>query len=82
MSNNCTDCLMLIEARKHTDFIEEPSYCRACYQRERAENAKLKDFAQWILDHTTDTCNAGVVLRNVTPRMIRSKAEQALKELT
>lgn len=47
--DNCSSCLVLEEARKLVtkevrffDFVDKPIYCRACYQRERVENERLR----------------------------------------
>lgn len=59
--NKCKSCLMLREVRKlkmeiisFLDSKEIPTYCRKCYQDERAENAKLKEEVEGLkglLDH-------------------------------
>ncbi len=50
------------------------------HERVLAELKTFQDFARYVIEHTTDTCNNGVVLVNATPAMIREKAEEVLKE--
>ena len=47
---------------------------------EEAENKRLRDFAEWMLRHSTDTCNAGCVIIDTGAETIKLKAEQALQE--
>ena len=45
------------------------------------KNRRLRELAEYIIRHTADTCNAGIVLVNASPAMIREKAKQALKDI-
>jgi len=51
----------------------------ACCITTQEENKRLKDFAEWMLRHISDTCNAGFVIKNTDTRTIKLKAEQALR---
>ena len=43
-----------------------------------AENKRLRGFAEYMVNHTIETNNAGVVLVNTLVKTIRIKAQQAL----
>ena len=56
--DNCQNCLMLKNVRKlkteqiqFVDSEDEPAYCRACYQREREENKRLRETRKMIFCH-------------------------------
>lgn len=77
--DNCNSCLMLKEVRKlkvekisFLDSDEKPAFCRACYQRERAENERLKGA---LIDLVND--HPGQLQPTKPETLIR--AEQALK---
>ena len=72
----------LMQQRDDGEYVEYEDYAKlkAKNERLRVEKERLKDFAQWIYDHTADTCNLGVVIKNTDAASIRAKAEQALKE--
>jgi len=46
----------------------------------RAENARLKEFAQYVSDHIKQTQDDGCVMVNTTPITLALRASQALKE--
>lgn len=48
--------------------------------RVAGENKRLKDFAKYVDDHITDTCNKGFVLANTCPEWLKKRAAEALKD--
>ena len=75
--DDCIPRMLCTACEKNLKGMAE---CCVAAHKLKAENVQLKEYVQWIFNHTTDTCNAGIVLRNTTPQMIRFKAEQLLKE--
>ena len=48
--------------------------------KEKEQLQKLIDFVKFIDDHITDTCNAGFVLTNITPEMLKEKCRDILEK--
>ena len=62
-------------------ILEDCPYTTCAGKQLESKNERLRAFAIYVNKHTVLTSNAGVVLVNTCPEMLKERAVDALKEV-